>query len=65
MVAMAQTARPVECPDPVKIAAALREQLEQLEQLIKTFPEVSAFALAANNIEAAIGQLDPETYVTG
>ncbi|APR79098.1 Hypothetical protein A7982_04445 [Minicystis rosea] len=62
---MAQAARSLEAPDPVKIAAALREQLEQLEQLIEAFPGVSAFALAAENIEAAIGQLDPETYVTG
>ena len=55
----------LEQPDPAKIAAALREQLEQLQRLIEAFPSESAFALAAEHIEAAIGQLDPETYMTG
>lgn len=44
--------------------AALREQLERLRRLVDAFPGESAFAMATEHLEAALGQLAPETFAT-
>jgi len=45
-------------PDPLKTIRTLREQLEQIQLLAKTYPGDPAYSAAAEHLEASIAKLE-------